>query len=126
MKNTFYFSINAHFGKDYDVSKLENIFGFKADKLIYLKDSLGPNPSAKFLYRTKNFEEIYSDKLFEEFVEGIYNKANKIKEELDSNNGRLTFCIVFTNFVAKPCLYLSNKTLSQLSEMGANYDVDFI
>ena len=126
MNNTFHFSISAHFKKDYDVAKLEKIWGVKARKLTYIKDSISPVPSAKFLYSTKSFEAIYTDELFEEFVEAIYNKAPNIKEEIESNNGILTFCIIFTDLKDKPCLYMSNKTLTLLSKMGANFDVDII
>ena len=124
MENTFYFSISAHFENDYDVAKLEKVFGVKAKKLTYLKDSKGPSPCAKFLYNTKEFTDTYSDKLFEQFVDSLYKNAQNIKQEIQKNNGRLTFSIVFTNFVTKPCLYLSNKTLSQMSEIGAGFDVD--
>lgn len=126
MENCFYFSINAQFKTDYDVSKLEKIFGLKARKLVYLKDSLGPIKTAKFLFSTKDFEEVYTDKLFAEFVDGLYKKAPNIKQVLEANDGSLNFCIVFKNFVKKPTLFMSNTTLTQLSEMGASYDVDFI
>ena len=125
-KNNFYFSLSAHFKKDYDVSKLEKLLGVKATKLTYLKDSVSPVPSAKFLFKTKTFEDIYTDKLFEEFVETIYKKAPNIKDEITSNNGDLSFCIVFTDFKSKPSLYMSNRTLTLLSNMGADYAVDII
>ena len=124
MENTFYISVSAHFKNDYDVAKLEKILGVKASKLTFLKDSNGPTASAKFLYNTKEFTNAYPDKLFEQFVDSLYNNAKNIKNELLHNEGNLTFCIVFKNFVTKPCLYLSNKTLSQMSEMGAGFDVD--
>lgn len=126
MENCFYFSINAQFKTDYDVSKLEKIFGLKARKLVYLKDSLGPIKTAKFLFSTKDFEDVYTDRLFAEFVDGLYKKAPQIREELEANSGNLNFCIVFKNFVKKPALFVSNETLTQLSKMGASYDIDFI
>lgn len=126
VENTFYFSINAQFKNDYDVSKLEKIFGIKARKLIYLKDSLGPIKTAKFLFSTREFEDVYTDKLFAEFVDNFYKKAKQIREEIEANSGSLNFCIVFKNLVKKPTLFMSNTTLTQLSEMGASYDIDFI
>lgn len=126
MENKFYFSMSAQFKSDYDVSNIEKILGIKARKLVYLKDAVGPNKTAKFLFSTKDFEDVYTDKLFAEFVEGIYKKAPNIKEVLEANDGCLNFCVVFKNFVQKPVLYMSNTTLTQLSEMGASYDVDFI
>lgn len=126
MANCFYFSINVSFQKDYDVSKLQKIFGIKARKLTYLKDSVGPTPSAKFSYYTPEFNEVYTDSLFAEFIEKIYKKAKNIKDEIENNDGKLTFCIVFKQINQAPCLSLSNTTLTQLVEMGANYDVDFI
>ena len=92
----------------------------------YLKDSVSPVPSAKYYYRTKEFNDINVNELFEQFINTIYSKVNLIKTEIENNNGKLNICIVFTNFVEKPCLYMSNNTLTQLSELGASYDIDFI
>ena len=124
--NSFYFSISASFQKDYDVSKLENILGVKAKKLTYLKDSISPIPSSKFLYNTKVFEGQYTDEIFKKFIDSLYNKAPNLREEIEKNNGKLSICIVFKNFVTKPCLYMSNDTLLKLSALGANFDVDII
>lgn len=56
----------------------------------------------------------------------VYKKATNLKEILETNDGTLNFCVVFKKIASKPCLFMSNTTLKQLSEMGASFDVDFI
>ena len=124
--NKYYFEIGIEFKSDYDVKKLEEILGVKASAMVSLKDAVGPVKTAKFFYKTNEFTEIYADELFERFLIDFQTKVEDLKPILSTNNGEITFSIVFTRLDVKPCISLSSKAISILDSIGARYDVDFI
>lgn len=124
--NKFYFSINISFKQEYDLNKIEELIDLKAYKKINYQDSKGPVPSSKIIFKTDEIENIYTDSVFEEFVLQFGDKFKELRNILEQNNGSCWFSIVFTNLNEKPCLSMSNKVLTILSNLGASYDVDFI
>lgn len=125
---TYYFDVYAHFKKDIDVDAIEKEIGKKAYKKVSLKDSKGSaeHKCAKISFRTNESHDVYVGELFSQFVESTKSLFGVINKYLNDYEGTLTFCIVFTNFGENPSINLSNKTMSTLSDMGANFDIDFI
>ena len=125
---TYYFYVSAHFKKDVDVDVIENAVGKKAHKKVFLKDSKGSSErkSAKISYKTSEKHDVFVGEVFDKFVESTSSLFGVIKKYLEEYDGVLTFCIVFTNLGEKPSINMSNKTMSILSNMGADFDIDFI
>ena len=103
---TYYFEFVLNFKTDYDVKNLENILGLKPYSVITLSESkqkLAKGTSydefgnaqpainlatAKFIYRTNEFNEIDISKPFDEFLNSISNLLTQITENSNiiSNN----------------------------------------
>ena len=124
--NKFYFTISLSFNKDCNLDNLEKQFGIKAYKKINLNESKAPVKQAKLIFKTDEFEEIYTDEIFEKFVLNCKDNFKGLKEILNENDGVCYFNIVFTSLKDKPCLSMNNVVLTTLSELGASFDVDFI
>lgn len=126
MKNKFYFSISIHFKENVDVFEIQEILKIKASKLTPLEQAKGPNKTARLYFKSKEFEENYSDEIFEKFVEKFKDNFNILPKLLKEYDGRCSFCIVFTELNDSPCINLKNSTLNSLAQIGADFDVDFI
>ena len=124
--NKYYFEVCIEFKTDYDVKKLETILGVKPSVMIDLKDAVGPVKTAKFIYKTKDMTEIYTDEMFEKFLIEFDSKANDLIPVLKANDGEIAFSVIFTRLDVKPCLSLSQKAVDILSKFNARIDVDFI
>ena len=124
--NKYYFSLSIHFKKDIDLYKLQDDLKIKATKLTALKDSKGPNKSAKFYCKTNSFENIYTDNEFEKFVDSLMENLSVLPNILREYDGKCCFCVVIEEMTEAPCLSLSEKTIANLHKIGASYDVDFI
>ena len=124
--NKYYFEVCIEFKTDYDVKKLETILGVKSSVMIDLKDAVGPVKTAKFIYKTKDMTEIYTDEMFEKFLIEFDSKANDLIPVLKENDGEIAFSVIFTRLDVKPCLSLSQKAVDILSKLNARIDVDFI
>lgn len=124
--NKYYFEVGIEFKTDYDVKKLETILGVKPSVMVDLKDAVGPVKTAKFIYKTKDMTEIYTDEMFEKFLIEFESKADDLIPVLKENDGELAFSVVFTRVDVKPCIGLSKKAVDILSKLGARIDVDFI
>ena len=122
--NKYHFKIKILFEKDYPLKELENLLQLKAYKLTQLSESKGTHKTAKFIYKTKEFTEVYTDDLFAQFVKAVYPKLISIKQILEDYKARLWICIVFTHWSEKPCISLNNETIKMLADMNANYDVE--
>ena len=125
-KNKFYFSIKLSFKKDCNLENIKDLIKLKPYKLINYKDSKGPSKSSKIIFKTDEFEEIYTDEIFKAFILSFKDNFKNLKEILKDNEGTCYFSIVFTALNDKPCIGLSNEIMTILSDLGANYDVDFI
>lgn len=124
--NKYYFEICIEFKTDYDVKKLETILGVKPSTMVYLNDAVGPVKTAKFIYKTKDMTEIYTDEMFEKFLMEFNSKVDDLNPVLKENGGEIAFSIIFTRLDVKPCLSLSQNAVYILSKFGARFDVDFI
>lgn len=124
----FYFEFVIKSKTDFNVAGLQDKFGINATKLVSLKDSKGSeaNKSAKFFYKTKEYEDDFADELFENFVLKAKEKLVGIKEILEENDGKMSFCIVYTETEESPKACLSSEVISALAEMGAYFETDII
>ena len=141
---TYYFEFTLNFKTDYDVKNLEKILGLKPYSVMTLSESKeklskgtvydetnNAQPAinlatAKFIYRTNEFNEIDISKPFDNFLNNVKDALTKIQSELNKNQGELSFCTVFTSLEEKPCLYLSKETIKTLSSLNADLDIDYV
>lgn len=124
--NKYYFEVGIEFKSDYNVKNFEEILGVKPSVMVDLKDAVGPVKTAKFIYKTKDMTEIYTDEVFEKFLIEFDSKADDLIPVLKENDGEIAFSVIFTRLDIKPCLSLSKKAVQILSKFGARIDVDFI
>ena len=124
--NSYYFTLSLRVYEDIDIYEIEKKLGIKATKLTTFKNSLGKNKSAKLYIKTKEFSNIYTDEDFSKFVNVFANKKDILNEIQNKYKTELIFCVVFTSFKEKPCLSLNKDTIKLLSELNANYDIDFV
>lgn len=124
--NKYYFSFSINFAKNVDLKSLENVLEIKATKLTPLKESKGKNKSAKFYCKTQEYDDMYTDKKFEEFVNLLAPRLKDLPNMLLEYDGKCHFCVVFTETKQKPCLSLNIQTIRTLANIGASYDVDFV
>lgn len=125
-KNKFYFDVVMNFESDAPVEKLESVFGLKPNKIVKLADSLGPKKTAKFIFKTEEITDFYSDVRFKSFLSSIFGNLKVAPEVMKEWKGTLDFAIVFTSVVDNPCISLDAETIKMLNALGASFQVDFI
>lgn len=123
--NKYYFEFAIYFDNDYDVGLLENLLGVTASRMTQYKDSKGDDKKAKFIFKTEILNEVYPDYEFKKFVKVHFEKLKNILSVLNENNGSLAFYIVFTELYDKPIVSLDKETIHMLSELDADFDVDY-
>ncbi len=123
--NKYHFSVSIHFNSDYDVKNLENILKLKPYSITPYEKSVGDTKSAKFVYRTKVLNDIYTDDLFKQFVKKVEPHLKSLPEILKENDGRCVFRIVFDELKEKPCISLDNEILGILYKLNSNYEIVF-
>lgn len=123
--NKYHFTLSIQFDKDYPVSELKNILNLEPTSITPFNQSLGSKKSAKFTLTTKTLTNIYTDEMFEKFLLSIKDNLKQLPEILEKNQGYCSFRIVFEEFDEKPCISLNYETIKILSDLHANYDVDF-
>lgn len=122
--NKYHFTLNISFASDYDVENLANILKIKPTKVTKYGESVGKK-SAKFIYKTQTFDDVYTDEVFAKFVNSIKANLEPLPQILSQNNGTCTIRIYFEQFDEKPCLSLANEVLGILYNLKCDYDVDF-
>ena len=123
--NKYYFDLAITFESNYDVKNLESIIGLKPAYVVSYEDSTGPVKSAKFIYQTKETNNLYSDEEFSKFVWELRNDLIVLPQILKENNGKITFYIVFTQIHDKPIISLDSRTIKLLAELGARFEIDY-
>ena len=123
--NKYHFSVSIHFNCDYDVKNLENILKLKPYSITPYEKSVGDTKSAKFVYRTKVLNDIYTDDLFKQLVKKVEPHLKLLPEILKENDGRCVFRIVFDELKEKPCISLDNEILGILYKLNSNYEIVF-
>ena len=126
--NRYYFSLLICFKKEIDLVALEKMLKLEGSKLTPLSESRGlpENKTAKLYFKTKEYAGVYSDDDFSKFVEMVHERCKNLGGVLQEYDGRIELDVVFTTLEEKPCLSLSEKTVKNLSDLGASFDVDFI
>ena len=123
--NKYYFDLAINFESDYDVTKLEKILELKPRLLVQLKDAKGPIKTAKFAYKTKEYDEIDTAGEFLKFLKRHGENLTKILPILKENKGKITFYIVFTEIQDKPVIYLDQDTIQFLAYLNASFEIDY-
>lgn len=122
--NKYHFTISMQFKRDIDVNTLGEIFKLQPSSTVCLNESKGKVKTAKFVYKTKELDEIYTDQKFEKFVKSVKPNLEQLPQILEKNDGRCVFRVVFTQMDEKPCLCLSNEVMIILSNLNCSYDVE--
>ena len=125
LNSKYYFEFSLNFEKDFNVSELESVLGLKASKLVSYENSKAENKTAKFIFKTEEISEIYTDFEFKKFLNTYKDKLKCVTSLLKSNNGTLNFCIVFTELKDKPILSLDKESIQILAELNADFEVDY-
>ena len=123
--NKYYFEFALYFEKDYDVSKLENILDIKPSKIVKLNESKGDIKTAKFIFRTEELDNIYTDDEFKNFVFLYKDKLSALSSIIEENKGRLAFYIVFTQIQDNPVINLDKDTIHIISDLNADFEIDY-
>lgn len=125
IKYTYHFSLFLNFKNDVDVDRLEKYFKIDAYKKTFLRDSKGPEKTAKIWYKTKEISDVYTDEAIERFILQIYDNFANLKQILKVNNGSACFTLYFTDVKERPVIGLTLKTIEMLEKLGLSFDVDF-